>query len=130
MIGLDTCTIIDIFKGNEKAKEVLQSNQEPYVATMMSYLELFFGIDPENKKHTLEAEYYRDFFNKIQTLDLSGVACEQASKIFWTLKKQGKIIEEVDCAIAGILIANGITKIITRNAKHFEKIKQLSVISY
>jgi len=57
-------------------------------------------------------------------------SCELASEIFWSLKKEGKEIEQFDCVIAALLISNCINKILTRNSKHFEKIKKLEVISY
>ena len=130
MIGLDTSTIIDIFKGEERIKEFLEVNKEPLAATIMSYLELFFGLDFENVKHTKEAQYYRDFFNKVYRMDLTKASCEKASEILWRLKKEGNIIEKFDCIIAAVFMANGVDKILTRNSKHFERIKGLKVISY
>ena len=130
MIGLDTSAVIDIFKGDEKIREFLESNKEPLAATIMSYLELFFGLNPENPRHMTEAKYYNEFFKGLYNIDLTKNSCEVASKIFWGLRKEGKSIEQFDCVIAALFIANGINKIITRNPKHFEKIKHLDVISY
>mgnify|MGYP001578020403 CR=1 FL=1 len=130
MIGLDTSVIIDIFKGEEKIKQFLENNKEPLAATIMSYLELFFGLDYKNPKHKEEGEYYTDFFKSVYNLDVSKDACEEASKIFWDLKKEGKSIEQFDCVIAAIFITKGITKILTRNSKHFDKIRELKVLSY
>ena len=48
MIGLDTSAIIDIFKGDKSIKLILEKNREPLAATIMSYLELSFGLDLEN----------------------------------------------------------------------------------
>ena len=130
MIGLDTSAIIDIFKGNNDIKPFLENNKEPLATTMMSYLELFFGLNPENPKHTSEGKYYQEFFKNLYNVDLNMESCEEASKIFWRLKKEGKTIEQFDCVIAASFIASGINKILTMNPKHFEKIKQLNVISY
>ncbi len=130
MIGLDTSAIIDIFKGNAEVKIFLDSNSEPLAATIMSYLELFFGIDDEKKAHREEADYYRDFFAEVYNFGLTKESCEKAAVVYQSLKKKGKPIETFDCAIAAILLTNGITKILTRNAKHFENISQLTTISY
>jgi len=130
MIGLDTSAVIDIFKGNERIKQFLENNKEPLAATVMTYLELFFGLNPENPKHATEGKYYTEFFKSLYNVDLSKDTCEEASKIFWRLKKEGKTIEQFDCAIAASFLTNGINKILTGNPKHFEKIKQLNVISY
>ena len=130
MIGLDTSAIIDIFRGNEKIKNFIEENKEPLAVTIMSYLELFFGLNPENPRHMTEGKYYNEFFNSLYNVDLTKNSCEEASKIFWRLKKEGKTIEQFDCVIAALFLANGISKILTKNPKHFEKIKHLDVISY
>lgn len=130
MIGLDTSAIIDIFRGDEKIKQFLENNNGPLAVTIMSYLELFFGLDPKNTKHNEEGSYYDEFFKSTYNIDLTKSACEEASKIFWNLKREGKSIEQFDCVIAAIFTTNGINKILTRNSKHFDKIKELKVLSY
>lgn len=130
MIGLDTSAIIDLFKGDEKLKKYFEKNKEPITVTMMSYLELYFGLDPKNSEHETEEKYYDDFFKTAQNLNLTKNSCKEASKIFWELKKRGGEIEQFDCVIAALFITNGINKILTRNVKHFENIRQLKAISY
>lgn len=130
MIGLDTSAIIDIFRGEPNIRRFLEGNKEPLAATIMSYLELYFGINPENPHHMEEGKYYGEFFKTIYNLDLTKESCEEASRIFWKLRKEGKTIEQFDCVIAALFISNGVKKILTRNSKHFEKINQLNVISY
>ncbi len=130
MIGLDTSAIIDIFKGEKKIKKFLENNREPLAATIISYLELFFGLNPEDFKYNEEEKYYDEFFKSLYNIDLTKDSCKEASKIFWNLKSDGKMIEQFDCVIAGLFVANGIKKIVTRNPKHFERIKQLTVINY
>ena len=130
MIGLDTSAIIDVFRGDEKIKQFLENNKEPLAVTIMSYLELFFGLDPKNPKHKEEGSYYDEFFKSAYNLDLTKGACEEASRIFWGLKREGKSIEQFDCVIAAIFITNGINKILTRNSKHFDKIGELKVLGY
>ena len=130
MIGLDTSAIIDIFKGEERIRRFLENNKEPLAATIMSYLELFFGLNPENPKHKIERQYYNEFFKSLYNINLTKDSCEKSSEIFWELKKNGKSIEQFDCVIAAMFLVNGIDKIITRNSRHFENIRQLKVISY
>ena len=130
MIGLDTSAIIDIFRGNRDIKKFLDNNREPLAATTISYLELFFGLNLKDAKHRKEAGYYKEFFKSLYNIELTKDSCELSSEIFWSLRKEGKMIEQFDCVIAAMLISNGINKILTRDSKHFEKIKQLNVISY
>lgn len=130
MIGIDTTAIIDIFKGDESIKGFLENNTEPLAATILNYLELFFGLDPENPKHSKEGEYYRELFKNLYHLNLSQGACEKAASLNWELRKKGTPIGQFDCIIAGVLIVNGVKKILTRNVKHYANIKELKVVSY
>ena len=119
-----------LFKGVAEIKKVMESANEPFCVTRMTYLELIFGIDPENKKHLEEEKYYDDFFTTLPTFELTDLACKKASRLFWTLKKQGQLIEQADCLISAIFLNNGIKKIITRNKKHFDRISELTAIPY
>ncbi|MBS3176447.1 type II toxin-antitoxin system VapC family toxin [Candidatus Woesearchaeota archaeon] len=130
MIGLDTTAIIDFFRGNERIKAFLQSNREPLAATTLSYAELFFGLNPQDQKHALEGNYYREFFNKMYHINLTPEACEEAAKMFWELKKEGKEISQFDCMIAASFLIMGVRKILTANVKHFERIKKMQVVRY
>ena len=130
MIGLDTSAIVDIFRGELRVKEFLSKNQEPLAVNIVSYLELSFGLETGNPRHDKERRFYDEFFNTLYNFDLTRESCIEASRIFSVLKKEGKVIEPFDCAIAGIFLSNGIRKIITRNPKHFERIKGMDVIIY
>lgn len=57
-------------------------------------------------------------------------AALKAGEISGKLSREGKKIGETDCLIAGVALANGITKIITENKEHFEKIPGLRVRTY
>lgn len=54
----------------------------------------------------------------------------QIAKIFDRLDAKSKTIDDNDILIAGIMISNGIKKIITKNRKHFERIQGIEVLSY
>ena len=128
MIGLDTSAIIDIFKGEEAVKKAIEKIEEPLLSTQINYLEIYFGIDPT--KHQEEAQYYEEFFKEVRPLRLDDKSSRKASELYWKLRKQGKNIGKFDCVIAGILLSNGINKIVTRNVKHFENIPGMKAIKY
>ena len=130
MIGLDTSAIIDLFRGDKAVKEVLLNINESLAVTQLSYLELMFGLDPKNEKHKLEESFYDEFFKSLLNFNLTNQSCKKASEVFWSLKKEGKTIEQFDCVIAGIFLANGINTIISGNAKHFSSINRLKIIEY
>jgi|SRR3989344_1150449 len=130
MIGLDTTAIIDLFKEDKKLKEVIESLEETFTSTIINYQELFFGLNPDNEQHKKEGEYYDQFFDNVTLFEHNINSAKKSSEIFWKLSKDGATTGRFDSMIAGILIANGVNKIITRNVKHFENIKELEVIGY
>ncbi len=130
MIGIDTSAIIDLFKGKKEVRAALLRIRGPYASTQVNYAELMFGLNPEHPKSKLEEEYYDEFFSSISLLKLTESTAKRAAKIHWELKTAGKMVEPFDCLTAGILIENGVTSIMTKNIKHFERMKDLKIISY
>lgn len=130
MIGLDTTAIIDFYKGEKNLKDLIDTINEPLATNQIVYLELMYGIDPDNKEHKIEEDYYDILIESLFNFDLDAKACKKTAEIAWKLKKEGKIAEQLDCSIAAIYLINGINKIITKNTKHFENIRELKVISY
>ena len=130
MIALDTTAIIDLFNGDSSLIKILQELDDEFVTTSINQQEIYFGLDTTKEDHQEEERNYDGLFNNliIHSLELRSV--KASSEIFWNLKKKGTQIGKFDCMIAGILLSNQINKIITKNVKHFEKIKELEVISY
>ena len=130
MIGFDTCAIIDLFKGDESLGEFIEKNKEPLAVNMINYLELSFGLDPTHHNYGPEKIFYDEFFQSLLNFNLSAESCAKASEIFRNLKNQGKTIDQFDCVIAAVFLSNGVNKILTRNTKHFNNIKNLRTITY
>ncbi len=130
MIGLDTSAMIDLFKKDTALIKFLEKTDDKIALNQITYLEIMLGLNLEGESHKSEEEYYDSLFNSYLVFPLNNLSCKKASKIFLQLKKIGKIIEEFDCAIAGIFLTNGVNKILTRNKKHFENIKELEIIEY
>ncbi len=130
MIGLDTTAVIDLYRGNEKIKELIDRLEDNFAINQIVYLELMHGLDFKNDKHKSEEDYYDELIKSLIFYGLNIVSCKKSSQIEWELKKIGKVIEIFDCTIAAIYLTNGINKIITRNVKHFENIKDIEVLKY
>jgi len=130
MIGLDTSALVDLFRGEEKIKELFSQLDEELTSTYVNYFELMVGINLKDYSYHEELEFFKNLFEEVKLLTLNKDSCKSSSSIFWELKKSGKMVGKLDCMIAGILLSNGVNKIITRNSGHFENIKGLKVISY
>ncbi|MEK6847039.1 MAG: type II toxin-antitoxin system VapC family toxin [Nanoarchaeota archaeon] len=130
MIGLDTTAIIDLFKKDTSLQKRLEDLKNTFVTTTINYWEIKGGLNPKDNKYTQENEYYENFFKDLAVFDFDKNAVKNSSEVFWDLANSGQMIDDFDCMVAGTLLANGVTTIITRNKKHFERIKGLKVLSY
>lgn len=130
MIGIDTCVLTDIFKEDPSLKYLLSRINDELCVNQITYLEIIIGLDPDNTKHQKEEIFYDQLFSSFLNYDLDLNASKLSRKIFWDLKKTGNFADLLDCAIAGIYLSNGVNTIITKNKKHFEKIKDMKVLSY
>ena len=131
MVCLDTSFIIDVLRGNEVVKKLKDSidiaNEAISVATP-TIMELVKGAYLSNKPD-LEKQKILNFLSSLIALNLNKESAILAGEIEANLTQQGEIIELEDIMISAIVIANEET-LITRNKKHFDKIKNLKTLTY
>ncbi len=127
----DTSFIIDLMKGDKRAvakfQEIKRSNKGQSISTP-SVFELFVGIGMA-KKPEKEKKRVMESILSMAVMDLKKESAARAGIIYANLLKKGERIDPVDCLISGIAIENRDT-LLTRNRKHFSKIKGLEVESY
>ncbi len=128
MICLDTSFIIDFLKERKETMEFIERNTEELITTEINVFEVLIGIYTR-ENYEKEEEIAINFFNSINVVGISGWGTKSA-KVLAALIKKGNLIEENDCFIASIMLLNGCEKILTRNKKHFESIKEIEVLSY
>ena len=68
-----------------------------------------------------EITIFTRFFRSYNTLPFDRDAAEKAAEAYERLAKIGEMINELDVMILGIMLANGIDKIITRD-RDFERV--------
>lgn len=119
----DTSFIIDLMRKNAAAQDKLneiEKNSESQYTTSPTVFELSTGIAlsnwPEKEKNKVE-----ELLSQFSVIHFSENHAFVSGRILGTLYKQGNPIDPVDAQIAGIAIVEE-EKIITRNAKHFERI--------
>ena len=103
--------------------------------TTITVYEVNIGL--ERTKRKISEKRYLELFKKwmgflsgVQLFSLGMKEAEQAAKIHDVLETKGSMVDDNDILIAGIMGANSITSMITRNVQHFEKIPGIEVISY
>ena len=128
---LDTSFIIDLMDNNEQAiaklNELLARN-EPQLVASPSIFELWSGITQSNKPDKEKTKVLAVLACQA-ILSLDQHSAEMAGEIDGRLVKEGQIIDPEDCMIAGIAKKNNET-ILTRNVKHFSKIKGIKIETY
>ena len=125
----DTCFIIDILKGDNNAVrclENLERTSESKVVAAITIHELWRGLGILNIK---EKEEIKDILQTITVLPLDLESAKISGEIERRLLGENISIDPEDAMIAGIAIKNN-QKLLTKNLKHFSKIKGLKIESY
>ncbi|TKJ19608.1 MAG: hypothetical protein CEE43_14965 [Promethearchaeota archaeon Loki_b32] len=135
MIILDTSACIDYLNGNEQIKKVLSEQESLFNLTSISIYEVNIGL--ERTRRIISEERYKklykiwmEFISSMEIFTLGFKEAEKAAKISDALESKGQRIDDNDILIAGIMLSNGIKRIITKNIKHFEIIEGIELISY
>ncbi len=128
---LDTAFIIDLMEKLPEAvakMEQLHTQQEQIFITTPTIFELWTGVahgsQPEKEKQKIKL-----IIENQRILDLTKASAEEAGIINGTLQKQRECIDPEDCLIAGIALRYN-QPLLTRNTKHFKRIKGLKIETY
>ncbi len=130
MICLDTTFIIDFLNEEKEAlKKAEEIKDKIVITTTINEFETMLGCYlkdlPQEKVNKTVS-----FFNCIKILNFDTNSALKSAEIVYSLKKSNEIVDKNDCLTAGIALSNGCQTMITRNVKHFEKIKELKVETY
>ena len=123
MIVLDTSFLIDYFKGVKATQGLVY--EDDIAITTITYHEILTGL--KRKKSKKGEKFFKRFFSEVRILPFDVKAAEESSNIAARLMALGREVNALDILIAGIAIANGAEKIITRDSD-FEEIAKVSDI--
>ena len=129
MIVLDTSFLIDYLRGVEATYDLTDEENEVAITTV-TYHEIMVGL--KRKRSKREEKFFRRLFSEVKILPFDIKAAEESSSIAARLMAIGKEINALDILIAGIAIANGADRIITRDTdfKEVAKISDIDVVLY
>ncbi|MBI4017273.1 MAG: type II toxin-antitoxin system VapC family toxin [Candidatus Aenigmarchaeota archaeon] len=128
---LDSTALIDILEDNPGANTLLEHLKgEAVFTTRINVFEVLVGVYALRQHVEKKLRDAEQLFLRLNILELNEVSAKWAARIQGSLYQQGKPIDDTDCLTAAIALSHGITKIATRNKKHFEQIKQISVETY
>ena len=129
MIVLDTSSLIDYLRGVEATYDLTDEENEVAITTI-TYHEIMVGL--KRKRSKREEKFFRRLFSEVKILPFDTKAAEESSSIAARLMAIGKEINALDILIAGIAIANGADRIITRDTdfKEVAKISDIDIVLY
>jgi len=125
---LDTTFLIDLLRGKKETFKIINS-KEPLFTTKINMYEVIKGLFLKNITKAKLVEVM-DIFDNIRVLPFDDNALIKSAEIYSDLTKRGLEVHDLDCITAGIMLSKGINEIVTRNAKHFKKIKGITVENY
>ncbi len=128
---LDTTFLIDLLQNKIEATEklrLLQTKNIPISIATSSIVEIWTGLY-YTKKTEIEKKKILDVLESQIIHNLDKESAEKAGEINGALIKTGQQIEIIDSMIAGIAYKNN-EPILTRNIKHFNKIKEVKIEVY
>ena len=135
MIILDTSACIDYLSGNQDIKKKVEEQDDLIHITVITVYEMNIGF--ERTKRKISEQRYKqlykpwlDFISSMEIFSLGFKEAEKAAEIYDKLESQGQMIDDNDILIAGIMLTNGINRLITRNIKYFKRVEGIEIIKY
>ena len=121
---LDTNIVSYYLKGIDNLKDKVSSNIDLLCISIISYYEIVSGLQSiDAKKRIAEFE---NFCELIDIINLDKASISASCKIYSSLKKSGRLIDDIDILIAGIALSNNLV-MVTDNTEHFERIQGLRI---
>ncbi|MBI3031912.1 type II toxin-antitoxin system VapC family toxin [Candidatus Woesearchaeota archaeon] len=128
MALLDTTYLIDLLRGKKETENIKGKYPELFT-TQINMYEVISGLFLKNVT-SRDLPRALEFFNQINVLPLNDNALIKSAEIYAYLVKKGEPIDDCDCLIGGIALAHGVTTVVTKNVKHFERINGLKIETY
>ena len=131
MVCLDTSFVIDLIRGKSSVESVVKKLDEEsntICIAAVTVMELVKGAYLSDN-YSVEKEKIDRILSSFVILEFGKDEASLAGKIEVELIKKGGIIEIADIMIAATAIKNE-EVLVTKNKKHFERIKELKIESY
>lgn len=137
MILVDSTFLIDTLRKKSDIKSFLAAHPDEILfTTEFNVFELYLGLYSskilEKNVDLMKKRIQRleELISRLQILPFGRKEAIKSAEILGLLTRSGQKIEFRDGIVAGIALANGITKILTRNMDHFNRIQDLAILTY
>ena len=116
---VDTCIFIDAFRGNKKAKDLLNSIKDKIAISCITEMELYVGAKTKERKKDLEKQL--KVYSKVM-IDFE--TCGKAVQLIKKYNSKNRGLHIADCFIASSSLVNNYP-LVTNNISDFEFIEGL-----
>lgn len=124
MLGLDTSFLIDFFAEDEGAKKLWESEEAVCLCEPVVFEFLCGNLTKR------EEEIFLQFASQITTLPMDRKVAIKSAQLYRQEKRKGKTLGAMDALVGGTYAANQVTRIATRNTKHFENLEKIQTVDY
>ncbi len=123
---LDTDILIEYFRGSEVIKRRIEglTREDSLGLNWLTFYEFFKGIYVSGKLD--EEKFLQELAKRCVVLEPSYEAAKMGGEIYTALKKEGKLINDADILIAGVVKAHDAV-LVTNNEEHFSRIEGLKI---
>ncbi len=128
MVLVDSDFLVAVLRDDPSALntlDALEASGERITTTVINVFELLEGALLHHNANE-NVKFVDQLLNSIDLYAFTEMDARAAAQIVVTLKKQGEVLDFQDIAIAAIAIINEET-MISRNVKHFKRIKGLKI---
>ena len=125
MFLMDTSFIIELFRNPDKVERFLADiDKEGGVTSAITVYEIFRRKSRMSRR---ELAVFTRFFRTFRVLPFDSYSAEKAGEVYEKLERIGEKINEFDMMILGIMLQNGIDKIITKDEDFGKVVKYLDI---
>lgn len=128
---LDTTVLVDLLRGRKEAEERIRGLEDEGRLLWIpnpAVLELFEGIERADRPSE-ERRKVREVIESYTLIPLETDHARRAGTVSGRLVRRGRMLDPIDVQIAGVALVED-RAVLTRNAKHFERIPGLDVATY
>ena len=124
---IDTSWVIHYLRGEERVtKKLLSSKGEGLAISIISLAELYEGVFRATAP-TLAENYLDDFLTGVSILGINGEVCKIFGRERARLRKEGKLIGDLDLLIACTCLHHDLT-LLSDNIREFERVENLKIL--
>jgi len=121
---IDSDVLIDALTGSRNAPAVLDALSDDGLAvSVVSLAELYEGTYRSANPETAQ-QAIKDLLSGYEMLNLSDAIVATFGRLRALLRRQGRLIPDLDLMIASTALAHDLT-LVTRNQRHFSRVPQL-----